>query len=104
MCAFFNCAAYSDLETTLRLSDHVVFLALEDKEKNTAIHLTLNPFQIRTLAKYLSVALSQIEFKALQDEKNFGDLFVQIVNEDEGYYQAETFYDDEDDFALAVPF
>ena len=65
MSSFFNCAAYDDVETTIRLNDHVVFLALEDKEKNTSIHLTLNPFQIRTLAKYLSVALAQIEFKTL---------------------------------------
>ena len=56
MSSFFNCAAYDDVETTIRLDEHVVFLALEDKEKNTSIHLTLNPFQIRTLAKYLSVA------------------------------------------------
>ena len=101
MSSFFNCAAYDDVDTTIRLDDHVVFLALEDKEKNTSIHLTLNPFQIRTLAKYLSVALTQIEFKDLQDEKNFGDLSVQIINEDNGYYHADNFYDD---YAIAVSF
>ena len=102
MSSFFNCAAYSDVDTTIRLDDHVVFLALEDKEKNTTVHLTLNPFQIRTLAKYLSVALDQIQFKDLQDEKNFGDLSVQILNEDKNYYQADNFYDD--DYAIATPF
>lgn len=102
MSSFFNCAAYSDVDTTIRLDDHVVFLALEDKGKNTSIHLTLNPFQVRVLAKYLSVALAQIEFKALQEEKNFGDLSVQIINEDKGYYHADNFYDD--DYAIAVPF
>ena len=101
MCAFFDCAAYSDVDTTIRLNDHVVFLALEDKEKNTSIHLTLNPFQVRTLAKYLSVALSQIEFLSLQDEKNFGDLSAHIINEDKEYYQDDNFYDD---FDLAAPF
>ncbi|MBQ3441971.1 MAG: hypothetical protein IJG33_01865 [Selenomonadaceae bacterium] len=102
MSSFFNCAAYDDVDTTIRLDDHVVFLALEDKGKNTSIHLTLNPFQVRVLAKYLSVALSQIEFKALQEEKNFGDLSVQIINEDNGYYHADNFYDN--DYAIAVPF
>ena len=101
MSSFFNCAAYDDLDTTIRLDDHVVFIALEDKGKNTSIHLTLNPFQVRVLAKYLSIALSQIEFKALQDEKMFGDLSVQIINEDKGYYHADNFYDD---YAIAVPF
>ena len=78
MSSFFNCVAYDDVDTTIRLNNHVVFLALEDKGKNTSIHLTLNPFQVRVLAKYLSVALTQIEFKALQEEKNFGDLSVRI--------------------------
>ena len=59
-------------------------------------------FLFRTLAKYLSVALDQIQFKDLKDEKNFGDLSVQILNEDKNYYQADNFYDD--DYAIAVPF
>ena len=37
MSSFFNCAAYDDLETTIRLSDNVVLLALADKEKNTSV-------------------------------------------------------------------
>ena len=45
MSSFFTCIAYDDVDTTIRLNDHVVFLALEDKEKNTYIHLTFNPFQ-----------------------------------------------------------
>ena len=99
MSSFFNCAAYSDVDTTIRLDDHVVFLALEDKEKNTSVHLTLNPFQVRILAKYLSVALKQIDFKSLSEEKHFGDLTVQIKQEK---LQEEDF--DEEEYALAAPF
>ena len=73
MSSFFSCAAYSDVETTIWLDEHVVFFALEDKEKKTSIHLTLNPFRVRTLAKYLSVAVAQIQFKNLQAEENFDD-------------------------------
>ena len=83
MCTFFNCIAYKDIDATIRLDGRVVFIALDDKDKTTSIHITLNPLQIRTLAKYLSVALSQIDFANLLDEKYFGDLTVQI-EQDEG--------------------
>ena len=99
MSSFFNCVAYDDLDSTIRLDDHVVFLALEDKEKNTSVHLTLNPFQLRILAKYLTVALTQIDFKSLAKEKHFGDLSVQIEQEN---LQDEDF--DEEEYALAAPF
>ena len=99
MSSFFNCAAYNDLETTIRLDDHVVFLALEDKEKNTSVHLTLNPFQVRVLAKYLSIALTQIDFSDLANENHFGNLTVQIEQEN---MQDEYF--DEENYAWAVPF
>ncbi len=67
MSSFFNCAAYDDVDTTIRLDDHVVFLALKIKDKDSDMHITLNPFQTRILAKYLTVALTQIDFKSLAD-------------------------------------
>ena len=82
MCTFFNCIAYKDINATIRLDNHVVFLALDDKDKNSSVHITLNPLQIRTLAKYLSAALSQIDFNNLLDEQHFGDLTVQIEQDD----------------------
>ena len=82
MCTFFNCIAYKDIDATIRLDGRVVFIALDDKDKTTSIHITLNPLQIRTLAKYLSVALSQIDFNNLLDEQHFGDLTVQIEQDD----------------------
>ena len=99
MSSFFNCAAYDDLDSTIRLDDHVVFLALEDKEKNTSVHLTLNPFQVRVLAKYLSIALTQIDFSGLAKENHFGDITVQIEQDN---LQDENF--DEEKYALAAPF
>ncbi len=99
MSSFFNCAAYDDLDSTIRLDDHVVFLALEDKEKNTSVHLTLNPFQVRVLAKYLSIALTQIDFSGLAKENHFGDITVQIEKDN---LQDENF--DEEEYALAAPF
>ena len=99
MSSFFNCAAYDDLASTIRLDDHVVFLALEDKEKNTSVHLTLNPFQVRVLAKYLSIALTQIDFSGLAKENHLGDLTVQIEQDN---LQDEEF--DEEEYALAAPF
>ena len=99
MSSFFNCAAYDDVDTTILLGDHVVFLALEDKGKNTSVHLTLNPFQIRILAKYLTIALSQMEFSGLAEENHFGNLTVQIEQEN----PPEERFDDEE-YALVVPF
>ena len=78
MSSFFNCVAYEDIDSTIRIDGRVVYLALEDTEKISSIHLTLNPFQVRTLAKYLSVALDQINFVDLCDEQHFGNLTVRI--------------------------
>lgn len=109
MSSFFNCVAYDDVETTLRLNDHVVFLALKVKGKDSDIHITLNPFQVRMLAKYLSVALSRIDFKELKDENLFGDLTVQIdldnlskLDSSNDFYNNALMYDDE--YSVADPF
>ncbi len=98
MSSFFNCVAYDDLNSTIRLGDHVIFLALEDKANDTSVHLTLNPFQVRILAKYLTTALSQINFADLMTEEHFGDLTVQIEKDD---LLDELDLDDE--FYYAVP-
>ena len=104
MSSYFNCAAYSDVDSTIRLGENVIFLTLEDKKKNSSVHLTLNPFQVRILAKYLTTALSQINFADLLTEKHFGDLTVQIVDDNKDYYSTDTSYNTEEDYALAVPF
>ena len=96
MSSYFNCAAYDDVDTTIRLNDNVVFLALKIKEKDSDMHITLNPFQTRILAKYLTAALTQIDFKSLADEKHFGDLTVEIEQDNSQYDDAE--------YAWAVPF
>lgn len=95
MCSFFNCVAYKDIDATIRLDGQVVFLALDDKDKHSSVHVTLNPLQVRTLAKYLSVALTQIDFANLLDEQHFGNLTVQIEQENQP---------EEEEYALAVPF
>ena len=94
MSSVFNCVAYEDINSTIRLDGRVVYLALEDTEKSSSIHLTLNPFQVRILAKYLAVALDQINFADLCDENNFGDISVRIEMDNQ----------DEDDYAVAAPF
>lgn len=78
MSSFFNCLAYEDIDSTIRIDGRVVYLALENSEKSSSVHLTFNPFQVRTLAKYLAVAISQIDFADLRDELHFGDFTVRI--------------------------
>ena len=80
MCTVFNCLAYNDVAVTIRLDGRVIFLALDDA--NTSVHITLNPLQVRTLAKYLEIAITQIDFANLLDEQHFGNLTVQIEQDD----------------------
>ncbi|MBR6713257.1 MAG: hypothetical protein IKI76_09730 [Selenomonadaceae bacterium] len=96
MSSFFNCAAYEDVKGIIRLEDKVVFLALKIKAKDTDMNLTLNLIQTRTLAKYLTAALTQIDFTDLVDEEHFGDLTVEIEHDNSQYDDAE--------YAWAVPF
>lgn len=96
MSSFFNCAAYDDVDSTIRLDDNVIFLAFKVKAKDSDIHITLNPFQARILAKYLSLALSKIEFKDLTDENHFGGLTVCI--------EQESPQEEKENYAVAVPF
>ena len=79
MCSFFNRVAYNDIDASIRLDNNVIFLALDDK--NSSVHITLNPLQVRTLAKYLEIALTQIDFANLIDEHHFGNLTVQFEQE-----------------------
>lgn len=110
MSLFFNCVAYDDVNTVVRFDDHIVFLDLEVKEKDTDIHLTLNLFQARILAKNLSLALSKIDFADLKDAKYFGDLSVKVeVDNLPKLNLADNLYDNElmyvkDDSSVAVPF
>ena len=98
MSSYFNCAAFDDVNASIRLDDNVVFLALKVEDKNADIHITLNPFQVRVLAKYLTIALTKINFVDLLTEKHFGDLTVEIEQDN----LHENF--DEEEYALAVPF
>ena len=99
MSSYFNCAAFDDVNASIRLNDNVFFLALRVADKNADMRITLNPFQTRILAKYLTAALTQIDFKSLADEKHFGDLTVQIEQDN---LQDDDF--DEEEYAWAVPF
>ena len=56
-------------------------------------------FLFRVLAKYLSIALTQIDFSGLAKENHFGDITVQIEKDN---LQDENF--DEEEYALAAPF
>ena len=56
-------------------------------------------FLFRVLAKYLTIALTQINFIDLAEENHFGDLTVQIEQEN---LPEENFMEEE--YAWAVPF
>ena len=54
------------------------------------------------LAKYLSLALTKIDFKSLEDEKHFGDLTVHIEQDNPSFDFYDKIYDDSE-YDLAVP-
>lgn len=87
----FTCMAYSDVESTIRLADNVVYLCFKDKTDN--VHLTLNPVQVLCLTKELQFALSNISIADITVDENFGDMTVEISGDDY-----------EEEMNVAVPF
>ena len=81
MSCYFHCALYSDIDSTIRIDKDAVYIALADEKNNVDLHITLNPCQVLTLAKYLYSATSEIKLKDIFDSEHFGNLTVQIENE-----------------------
>ena len=81
MSSYFNCAAYDDVDITIRLNDNVVFLALKIKAKD----MTCTSIQMRMLVKYLTAALKQIDFTNLENEEHFSNLIVEIEHDNSQY-------------------
>ena len=81
MSCYFHCALYSDIDSTIRIDKDAVYIALADEKNDVDLHITLNPCQVLTLAKYLYTTISEIKLKDILDSKFFGNLTVQIENE-----------------------
>ncbi len=92
MNSFFQCMAYSDVESSIRLADNVVYIGFKDDLSN--VHLTFNPIQILILTKKLQFALADISISNITLDENFGDMTVEISDDD---YE-------EDEMNIAVPF
>ena len=81
MSSYFHCALYSDIDSTIRIDKDAVYIALADEKNDVDLHITLNPCQVLTLAKYLHATVTEIKLKDIFDSKFFGNLTVQIENE-----------------------
>ena len=81
MSCYFHCALYSNIDSTIRIDKDAVFIGLTDKKNDVDLHITLNPCQVLTLAKYLHATVTEIKLKDIFDSKFFGNLTVQIENE-----------------------
>lgn len=92
MSSFFTCMAYSDVETTIRLADDVVYISMKDSKDN--VHVTLNPAQALCLTKELQFALSNIAIADITTDDAYGDMSVEISVEE---YE-------EEEMEAAVPF
>ena len=92
MSSYFTCMAYSDVESTIRLADDVVYISFKDSKDN--VHVTLNPAQALCLTKELQFALSNFSISDITTDDSYGDISVEISVED---YEEEK-------LAEAVPF
>ena len=81
MSSYFHCALYSDIDSTIRIDKDAIFIALEDEKNDVDLHITLNPCQVLTLAKYLHATVTEIKLKDIFDSEFLGNLTVQIENE-----------------------
>ncbi|MBR6012384.1 MAG: hypothetical protein IK062_01205 [Selenomonadaceae bacterium] len=81
MCSYFHCALYSDIDSKIRIDKDAVYITLEDEKNDVDLHITLNPCQILTFAKYLYAAISEVALKDILESSHFGNLTVQIENE-----------------------
>ena len=75
--SYFQCVAYADVETTVRVDDNVIYVKF-DAEK-TSVHLTFNPAQILILAESLNLALTKISVEEISEENNYGNMTVEIT-------------------------
>lgn len=81
MSSYFHCASYSDIDSTIRIDKDAVYIGLTDEKNDVDLHITLNPCQVLTLAKYLYSATSEVKLKDILDSEFLGNLTVQIENE-----------------------
>lgn len=78
--SYFLCAAYTDVESTVRVEDNVIYVKMD--AGNTSVHLTFNPAQILIFAKslnLLNLALSKITVEEITEETNYGNMTVEIT-------------------------
>ena len=75
--SYFQCVAYADVETTVRVDDNVIYVKIE--AENTSLHLTFNPAQILILAESLNLALSKIAVEEISEENNYGNMTVEFT-------------------------
>ncbi len=75
--SYFLCAAYIDVESTVRVEENVIYVKFD--AENTSVHLTFNPAQILILAQSLNLALSKISVEEITGETNYGNMTVEIT-------------------------
>lgn len=75
--SYFQCAAYSDVESTVRYEDKVIYVKFD--VKNMSVHLTFNPAQILILTKSLNLVLSKISVEEITGESHYGNMTVEIT-------------------------
>lgn len=75
--SYFQCVAYTDVESTVRVEDNVIYVKFD--AEYTSVHLTFNPAQILILAEGLNLALKKISVEEISEENKYGNMTVEIT-------------------------
>ncbi len=70
------CLPYTDIDSTIRQGDDVLYLTLCSKEKGDTLCVTLNPLQALTLAEGLCHMTSKFKLADVENVSIYGDMAI----------------------------
>ena len=110
MSYYSDCLMFKNLDANIRVDNDAVFITISD-EKDNGVSITLNPFQLLILNKYLFAVLDSITLQDILNYKILGSLNAKIENENiiadnfkipSGCYDQEFVYPNDEELISAA--